>query len=111
MADDCPKYDACRFVDGSYWFIQPSHVSSPPGFMINAIAPASCSFLLWQLEALEEIRAGVLPEVPESLSTDAQDFIRKCLCVDPKDRPSAAKLLGHPFVRKPPTSGFFAPPR
>ncbi|XP_056159472.1 mitogen-activated protein kinase kinase kinase 1-like isoform X3 [Syzygium oleosum] len=67
---------------------------------------------LGPMEALEEIRAGVLPEVPESLSTDAQDFIRKCLCVDPKDRPSAAKLLGHPFVRKPPTSsGFFAPPR
>ncbi|KAI6678651.1 hypothetical protein NL676_039447 [Syzygium grande] len=52
---------------------------------------------LW--EALEEIRAGVLPEVPESLSTDAQDFIRKCLCVDPKDRPSAAKLLDHPFTK------------
>ncbi|XP_039172178.1 mitogen-activated protein kinase kinase kinase 1-like isoform X2 [Eucalyptus grandis] len=62
-------------------------------------------------QALEKIFMGVLPEIPEYLSRDAQDFIHKCLQVDPKDRPSAAQLLGHPFVRKPPTSAGSASPR
>nr|KYP44562.1 Mitogen-activated protein kinase kinase kinase 1 [Cajanus cajan] len=52
-------------------------------------------------EALFLIKDGEPPEVPESLSTYAQDFIWQCLEVNPDERPTAAQLLHHPFVRKP----------
>ncbi|KAL3745242.1 hypothetical protein ACJRO7_014366 [Eucalyptus globulus] len=62
------------------------------------------------MQALFRIGKGELPPIPDSLSTDAQDFILTCLEVNPNNRPSAAQLLDHPFVRKPPTSSGFASP-
>ncbi|XP_039173364.1 LOW QUALITY PROTEIN: mitogen-activated protein kinase kinase kinase 1 [Eucalyptus grandis] len=63
------------------------------------------------MQALFRIGRGEPPPVPDSLSRDARDLILSCLQVNPNDRPSAAKLLDHPFVRKPPTSSGFASPR
>ncbi|KAI6681572.1 hypothetical protein NL676_035453 [Syzygium grande] len=65
------------------------------------------------VQAAYRIGKGELPPVPDSLSGDARDFIFRCLQVNPNDRPSAAQLLEHPFVRKPPiaTSSGFASPR
>lgn len=40
-----------------------------------------------------------IPEIPEHLSDDAKSFIKQCLQRDPLARPSASKLLDHPFVR------------
>lgn len=40
-----------------------------------------------------------IPEIPEHLSNDAKRFIRLCLQRDPDARPTALKLLDHPFVR------------
>ncbi|XP_074327509.1 mitogen-activated protein kinase kinase kinase YODA-like [Apium graveolens] len=40
-----------------------------------------------------------LPELPQHLSGDCKDFIRRCLQRNPTDRPSAAQLLEHPFVK------------
>uniref|UniRef100_A0A803LQF9 mitogen-activated protein kinase kinase kinase n=1 Tax=Chenopodium quinoa TaxID=63459 RepID=A0A803LQF9_CHEQI len=40
-----------------------------------------------------------LPSVPDHLSMEGKDFIRRCLQRNPRDRPSAIQLLGHPFVR------------
>uniref|UniRef100_A0A2P2IJT4 Mitogen-activated protein kinase kinase kinase 1-like n=1 Tax=Rhizophora mucronata TaxID=61149 RepID=A0A2P2IJT4_RHIMU len=58
-----------------------------------------------QMQALFKIGKGVPPRVPGTLSRDAQDFILQCLQVNPSDRPSAAQLLDHPFVKRPlPTS-------
>ncbi|KAF8019729.1 hypothetical protein BT93_G0431 [Corymbia citriodora subsp. variegata] len=54
------------------------------------------------VQALFRIGRGEPPPVPDSLSRDAQDFILRCLQVNPNDRPSAVQLLDHPFVRKPP---------
>ncbi|KAL1556973.1 mitogen-activated protein kinase kinase kinase [Salvia divinorum] len=39
------------------------------------------------------------PEIPDHLSADAKDFIRLCLQREPSARPTASKLLSHPFVR------------
>ncbi|KAH6813526.1 hypothetical protein C2S51_022544 [Perilla frutescens var. frutescens] len=56
------------------------------------------------MQALFRIGRGELPPIPNTLSRDAQDFILKCLQVNPDNRPSAAQLLEHPFVKKLPSS-------
>ncbi|KAG2701022.1 hypothetical protein I3760_06G024100 [Carya illinoinensis] len=60
----------------------------------------------WEpMAALFKIGKGEPPPVPDSLSTDARDFIQKCLQAKPDCRPTAAELLDHPFVKRPlPTS-------
>ncbi|CAN6563630.1 unnamed protein product [Malus baccata var. baccata] len=58
-------------------------------------------FPLEWTQALFQIGSGKLPPVPKSLSSDAKDFILKCLQVDPNSRPTAAQLLNHPFVERP----------
>ncbi|XP_061346831.1 mitogen-activated protein kinase kinase kinase 3-like [Gastrolobium bilobum] len=40
-----------------------------------------------------------MPEIPEHLSNDAKNFIKLCLNRDPLARPTALKLLDHPFIR------------
>ncbi|XP_022772825.1 mitogen-activated protein kinase kinase kinase 5-like isoform X2 [Durio zibethinus] len=39
------------------------------------------------------------PPMPEALSPEGKDFLRCCFQRNPAERPSAAKLLEHPFVR------------
>ncbi|KAF8779935.1 hypothetical protein HU200_002205 [Digitaria exilis] len=51
--------------------------------------------------ALLKIGRGIPPEIPNTLSEDARDFIKKCVQANPNDRPSAAQLLEHPFVQRP----------
>ncbi|KAB5568642.1 hypothetical protein DKX38_002435 [Salix brachista] len=55
---------------------------------------------LESMQALFRIGRGFPPLVPDSLSNDARDFILQCLQVNPNDRPTAAVLLDHPFVKK-----------
>ncbi|WOK99821.1 mitogen-activated protein kinase kinase kinase NPK1-like [Canna indica] len=38
------------------------------------------------------------PPIPEHLSSEAKDFLLKCLQKEPNSRPSASDLLQHPFV-------------
>ncbi|KAF7842680.1 mitogen-activated protein kinase kinase kinase 1-like [Senna tora] len=52
------------------------------------------------MQALFRIGRGEPPPVPESLSKDARDFILRCLQVNPNERPTAVKLLDHPFVKR-----------
>lgn len=40
-----------------------------------------------------------LPAIPEELSDEGKDFVRKCLQREPRNRPTAAELLEHPFVK------------
>ncbi|KAA3484933.1 mitogen-activated protein kinase kinase kinase 1-like [Gossypium australe] len=53
------------------------------------------------MQALFRIGKGEPPPIPDSLSKDAQDFIMQCLQTNPEARPTAAKLLQHPFVKRP----------
>ncbi|KAG9148098.1 hypothetical protein Leryth_003672 [Lithospermum erythrorhizon] len=39
------------------------------------------------------------PPIPETLSSDGKDFLKKCLQREPMNRPSAVELLDHPFVQ------------
>lgn len=52
------------------------------------------------MQALFKIGKGDPPPVPDTLSQDARDFILQCLQVNPNDRPTAAQLLEHSFVRR-----------
>ncbi|GKU98513.1 hypothetical protein SLEP1_g11510 [Rubroshorea leprosula] len=52
------------------------------------------------MQALFRIGKGEPPPVPNTLSNDARDFILKCLQVNPNNRPTAAELLHHSFVRR-----------
>ncbi|XP_073293913.1 mitogen-activated protein kinase kinase kinase 5-like isoform X1 [Primulina huaijiensis] len=38
------------------------------------------------------------PPIPETLSAEGKDFLRRCFRRNPADRPTASKLLDHPFV-------------
>ncbi|CAJ1937412.1 unnamed protein product [Sphenostylis stenocarpa] len=40
-----------------------------------------------------------LPAIPDHLSEDGKDFVRLCLQRNPQNRPSAAQLLEHSFVK------------
>lgn len=53
----------------------------------------------WQ--AMFKIGKQEPPPVPDTVSTDARDFIMQCLQFNPEDRPSAFQLLDHPFLRRP----------
>ncbi|KAL1561288.1 mitogen-activated protein kinase kinase kinase [Salvia divinorum] len=58
-------------------------------------------FGLEYMTAIYNIGQGVRPDVPNTLSSDARNFILQCLQVDPTLRPTAAQLLNHPFVKQP----------
>ncbi|XP_011624929.1 mitogen-activated protein kinase kinase kinase YODA isoform X2 [Amborella trichopoda] len=40
-----------------------------------------------------------IPTIPDLLSEEGKDFVRCCLQRNPADRPTAAQLLEHPFVK------------
>uniref|UniRef100_A0A6N2MXW2 Protein kinase domain-containing protein n=1 Tax=Salix viminalis TaxID=40686 RepID=A0A6N2MXW2_SALVM len=40
------------------------------------------------------------PPMPETLSAEGKDFLRRCFLRNPAERPSAMALLEHPFVCK-----------
>ncbi|XP_027357727.1 mitogen-activated protein kinase kinase kinase YODA-like [Abrus precatorius] len=40
-----------------------------------------------------------LPTIPDHLSSEGKDFVRKCLQRNPQNRPPASELLDHPFVK------------
>jgi len=41
-----------------------------------------------------------IPELPDKFSTEAKEFVSKCLIRNPDDRPSAADLLLHGFIKQ-----------
>ncbi|WZZ77959.1 hypothetical protein YC2023_098531 [Brassica napus] len=44
---------------------------------------------------------GEATEIPESLPSDAKDFIQTCFSREPEERGSATKLMSHPFLSRP----------
>ncbi|KAK1440324.1 hypothetical protein QVD17_06149 [Tagetes erecta] len=62
------------------------------------------------MQALFRVGRGELPTMPDTLSTEARDFILKCLQVNPNDRPTAVQLLDHPFLKRRTSMNFSPPP-
>jgi hypothetical protein len=55
--------------------------------------------------SIVEMRTGEMPVLPRGTSLECIDFLTDCLAPRPADRPSAADLLAHDFLRT------IAPPR
>lgn len=51
---------------------------------------------VWDM--FQEGTQNKIPEIPDSLSNEGKDFLEECLKHDPGSRPTAAKLMGHPFI-------------
>ncbi|WZY92851.1 hypothetical protein YC2023_065180 [Brassica napus] len=47
------------------------------------------------------LRCGAAPEIPESLPSDAKEFIQTCFSREPEERGSAIELMSHPFLSRP----------
>ncbi|KHN21769.1 mitogen-activated protein kinase kinase kinase YODA-like [Glycine soja] len=62
--------------------------TKPPWFQYEAVAA------MFKIGNSKE-----LPTIPDHLSNEGKDFVRKCLQRNPYDRPSACELLDHPFVK------------
>jgi serine/threonine protein kinase len=58
-------------------------------------------------EVLWKVGHGEAPPIPENLSCDLKDFVKQCLEVDVKRRPTVDMLLTHPLVCSEPISGPF----
>lgn len=52
------------------------------------------------MQAMYRIGMGTKgPEIPDHLSESCRNFVNRCLCRDPKSRPTVQDLLEDPFVR------------
>ncbi|KAI9323532.1 hypothetical protein BX666DRAFT_1887848 [Dichotomocladium elegans] len=58
------------------------------------------------LAALYNLGKYQAPPLPEGASESAKDFLTMCFTINPEDRPTAADLLVHPFVRQEPSFNF-----
>ncbi|KAJ6798426.1 putative mitogen-activated protein kinase kinase kinase 1 [Iris pallida] len=111
LAKEITKLNMLKSCKGSVYWMAPEVVNPRKTYGSSAdIWSLGCTVLEmltrqipypnleWQ-HAFFRIGRGEQPPIPNSLSRDARDFISQCVQVNPEDRPSAALLLGHPFVR------------
>ncbi|XP_074570011.1 mitogen-activated protein kinase kinase kinase 1-like [Curcuma longa] len=111
LAKEMSKYNMLKSCQGSVYWMAPEVVNPRRTYGQAAdIWSLGCTVLemltrqipyphLELMQALYKIGHGEPPTIPDSLSRDARDFIRKCVQVNPDDRPNASELLEHPFVK------------
>ncbi|XXG60871.1 hypothetical protein AAC387_Pa04g2678 [Persea americana] len=109
LAKETSKLNKLKSCKGSAYWMAPEVVNPRMTYGLAAdIWSLGCSVLemltrqppyypLEWTQAFFQIGHSIPPPIPNSLSSDAQDFIRQCLRVVPDDRPPASKLLDHPF--------------
>ncbi|XP_024528466.1 mitogen-activated protein kinase kinase kinase 1a [Selaginella moellendorffii] len=114
MAKQLEKIDSMRSCKGSvYWMapevINPKKTAGFPadiwslGCTVLEMATGKPPFSDWEWNTVFfRVGRGALPEIPDSIQGDARDFILECLQADPSKRPTASKLLDHPFVNSRP---------
>uniref|UniRef100_A0A804LHI1 mitogen-activated protein kinase kinase kinase n=1 Tax=Zea mays TaxID=4577 RepID=A0A804LHI1_MAIZE len=113
LAKEITKFNAVKSCKGTVYWMAPEVVNPKktygPAADIWSLGCTVLEMLTRQIpypglewtQALYRIGKGESPAIPSSLSKDARDFISQCVKPNPEDRPSAIKLLEHPFVNKP----------
>ncbi|XP_031493169.1 mitogen-activated protein kinase kinase kinase 1-like [Nymphaea colorata] len=116
LAKQVDKLQVLNSCKGSAYWMAPEVVNPDKPYGLSAdIWSLGCTVLemltgqvpyanLEPTAALFTIGQGKPPSIPFRLSKDARDFIKQCLQVNPDSRPSAADLLDHSFVSRPPIS-------
>ncbi|KAJ4748610.1 protein kinase family protein [Rhynchospora pubera] len=110
LAKEINNLIQARSCKGSWYWMAPEVVTASPYGTSADIWSLGCTVLemltrkhpfpeLEFQQALFKIAKGEQPQIPITLSDNARDFIDHCLQVNPEDRPSAAALLQHPFIR------------
>uniref|UniRef100_A0A0E0KBJ8 mitogen-activated protein kinase kinase kinase n=1 Tax=Oryza punctata TaxID=4537 RepID=A0A0E0KBJ8_ORYPU len=112
LAKEITKFNVLKSCKGTVYWMAPEVVNPKKTYGPEAdIWSLGCTVLemltrqlpypdLEWTQALYRIGKGEPPAIPNCLSRDARDFISQCVKPNPEDRPSAAKLLEHPFVNK-----------
>ncbi|CAN6177794.1 unnamed protein product [Urochloa humidicola] len=112
LAKEITKFNAAKSCKGTVYWMAPEVVNPKktygPAADIWSLGCTILEMLTRQIpypnmewtEALLRIGKGEAPAIPNTLSKDARDFIRQCVKPNPEDRPSASRLLEHPFVNR-----------
>ncbi|KAH7671061.1 Mitogen-activated protein kinase kinase kinase protein [Dioscorea alata] len=112
MAKHISAFTSIRSFKGSPYWMAPEVIMNGSGYNLSVdIWSLGCTILEmatskppWsQYEGVAAIfkigNSKDIPEIPEHLSPDAKNFLKLCFQRNPSARPTAAELLGHPFVR------------
>ncbi|WVZ56344.1 hypothetical protein U9M48_006892 [Paspalum notatum var. saurae] len=112
LAKEITKFNAVKSCKGTVYWMAPEVVNPKktygPAADIWSLGCTVLEMLTRQIpypdlewtQALYRIGKGEAPAIPNALSKDARDFICQCVKPNPEDRPSASKLLDHPFVNR-----------
>ncbi|CAI9763421.1 unnamed protein product [Fraxinus pennsylvanica] len=111
MAKHITAYSSVLSFKGSPYWMAPEVVMNTNGYSLAVdIWSLGCTILEmatskppWsQYEGVAAIfkigNSKDMPVIPDHLSNDAKSFIQLCLQREPSARPTASKLLEHPFV-------------
>ncbi|KAJ0976036.1 hypothetical protein J5N97_018001 [Dioscorea zingiberensis] len=113
LAKEITKLNVLKSCKGSVYWMAPEVVNPKRTYGPQAdIWSLGCTVLemltrqvpyphLEWTQAFFKIGHGEKPPIPKTLSKDARDFIKKCVQVNPDDRPTASELLEHPFIKRP----------
>ncbi|CAL5053402.1 unnamed protein product [Urochloa decumbens] len=112
LAKEINKFSVFKSCKGTVYWMAPEVVNPKKTYGTAAdIWSLGCTILemltrqipypdMEWTQALYTIGRGEAPAIPSNLSKDARDFISQCAKPNPEDRPSASKLLEHPFLNR-----------
>ncbi|TVU25900.1 hypothetical protein EJB05_28419 [Eragrostis curvula] len=112
MAKHISAYTSIKSFKGSPYWMAPEVIMNANGYSLSVdIWSLGCTILEmatarppWsQYEGVAAIfkigNSKDIPDIPDHLSSEAKSFLKLCLQRDPAARPTAAKLMDHPFVK------------
>jgi serine/threonine protein kinase len=70
------------------------------GVMAYIMLTGTPPFFHENQDKLRQIICKKEPEYPNSISKEAQDFLRRCLVKDFKQRADISELMDHPWIKK-----------
>ncbi|KAL5217348.1 hypothetical protein ABZP36_018032 [Zizania latifolia] len=112
LAKEISKFNDLKSCKGTVYWMAPEVINPKKTYGSAAdIWSLGCTVLemltgrlpypdLEWTQAMYRIGKGEPPAIPNAISRDARDFISQCVQSNPEDRPTASKLLEHPFVNR-----------